>query len=98
MKVSDINPAHPFCFEDAVLAATLSAVAMVLCSMSYGERDVTAQQVVDRLRPRLAEVPGARLFLSAVQDIRVGGRQANAKYQFTLRPTARRSSTNGRPS
>jgi multidrug efflux pump len=50
----------------------------------YGERDVTAQQVVDRLRPRLAEVPGARLFLSAVQDFRMGGRQTNANYQFTL--------------
>jgi len=48
------------------------------------ERDVSADQVIARLRPRLAQVPGAMLFLQAVQDIRVGGRQGNAQYQFTL--------------
>jgi len=49
-----------------------------------GERKESADQVIARLRPRLAQVPGAMLFLQAVQDIRVGGRQANAQYQFTL--------------
>src|SRR5690606_36398007 len=44
------------------------------------ERDVTADQVIARLRPKLAQVPGAMLFLQAVQDIRVGGRQGNAQY------------------
>ena len=48
------------------------------------ERDVTADQVIQRLRPKLAQVPGAMLFLQAVQDIRVGGRQGNAQFQFTL--------------
>jgi multidrug efflux pump len=48
------------------------------------ERDVSADQVIARLRPKLGQVPGAMLFLQAVQDIRVGGRQANAQYQFTL--------------
>ena len=48
------------------------------------ERDVTADQVIARLRPKLGQVPGAMLFLQAVQDIRVGGRQGNAQYQFTL--------------
>ena len=48
------------------------------------ERDVTADQVIARLRPKLGQVPGAVLFLQAVQDIRVGGRQGNAQYQFTL--------------
>ena len=47
-------------------------------------RKESADQVIARLRPRLAQVPGAVLFLQAVQDIRVGGRQANAQYQFTL--------------
>jgi multidrug efflux pump len=41
-------------------------------------------QVIARLRPQLAKVPGGRLFLVAVQDIRQGGRQANAQYQYTL--------------
>ncbi len=40
--------------------------------------------VIARLRPKLAEVPGGRLFLTAVQDIRAGGRQSNAAYQYTL--------------
>jgi multidrug efflux pump len=48
------------------------------------ERNVSADQVIARLTRELAQVPGATLFLQAVQDIRVGGRNANAQYQFTL--------------
>ncbi|HTV95702.1 MAG TPA: efflux RND transporter permease subunit [Steroidobacteraceae bacterium] len=47
-------------------------------------RKISSDEVVARLRDKLAQVPGARLFLQTVQDIRVGGRQANAEYQFTL--------------
>ncbi len=49
------------------------------------ERKVSAQEVIARLRPKLAQVPGVSLFLNAAQDLRVGGRQSNAEYQFTLR-------------
>ena len=45
---------------------------------------ISADQVIARLRPKLNQVAGARLFLQAVQDIRVGGRQSNAQYQYTL--------------
>ena len=48
------------------------------------ERRLTADQVIARLRPRLAQEPGATLTLVPVQDIRAGGRQSNAQYQFTL--------------
>ncbi len=48
------------------------------------ERKISADQVIARLRPKLGQVAGANLFLAAVQDIRVGGRQGNAQYQFTL--------------
>ncbi|WP_153134619.1 efflux RND transporter permease subunit [Paraburkholderia agricolaris] len=48
------------------------------------ERHETADQVIARLRPQLNAVPGGRLYLQSVQDIRVGGRQSNAQYQFTL--------------
>jgi multidrug efflux pump len=41
-------------------------------------------QVMNGLRRKLSVVPGARLFLVPIQDIRVGGRQTNAAYQFTL--------------
>jgi multidrug efflux pump len=45
---------------------------------------VSAQQVIYRLTPRLRRIAGAQLFLQAAQDIRVGGRSANAEYQYTL--------------
>src|SRR6185369_6103596 len=48
------------------------------------ERQISADQVMGRLRPKLAQIAGARLFLQAVQDIRVGGRASSAQYQYTL--------------
>ncbi|RPH25568.1 multidrug transporter subunit MdtC [Buttiauxella warmboldiae] len=57
---------------------------MFISLKPLSERKETAQQVIDRLRKSLAKEPGASLFLMAVQDIRVGGRQANASYQYTL--------------
>ena len=48
------------------------------------ERDVNADGVVNRLRGKLAHEPGANLFLVPVQDIRMGGRQSNSQYQYTL--------------
>jgi SAM-dependent methyltransferase len=48
------------------------------------ERGLSADAVIARLRRELSQVPGASLFLQSVQDIRVGGRQSNAQYQFTL--------------
>jgi multidrug efflux pump len=49
-----------------------------------GQRSVTATQVVARLRRPLAAIPGVQLFLVPAQDLRVGGRQSNAAYQYTL--------------
>ncbi|WP_066739404.1 efflux RND transporter permease subunit [Cupriavidus sp. D384] len=48
------------------------------------ERKETADQIVARLRGKLAKEPGASLFLTPVQDIRIGGRQSSSAYQFTL--------------
>ncbi|QCP49032.1 nodulation protein [Trinickia violacea] len=48
------------------------------------ERKLSADQVIAQLREPLSHVAGAQTFLQAVQDIRVGGRQSNAQYQFTL--------------
>ena len=48
------------------------------------ERNISADRVIARLRGELNQVAGASLFLQAVQDIRVGGRQSNAQYQYTL--------------
>jgi multidrug efflux pump len=48
------------------------------------ERKLPVDGVIGRLRGKLGKVAGARLFLQAVQDIRVGGRASNAQYQYTL--------------
>ena len=48
------------------------------------QRHVTATAIVARLRAPLARVPGVDLFLVPAQDLRVGGRQSNAEYQYTL--------------
>ena len=48
------------------------------------ERNESAAQIMDRLRPELAKVPGAATYLQAVQDIRIGGRNSSAQYQYTL--------------
>ena len=47
-------------------------------------RKVSVDQVIQRLRGRLAVVPGATLFLQANQDLNIGGRQSNSQFQFTL--------------
>ncbi len=49
-----------------------------------GERTVSSDGVMARLRPKLAREPGARLFLQPVQDIRIGGRLSGGLYQYTL--------------
>jgi multidrug efflux pump subunit AcrB len=48
------------------------------------ERDVIAQQVIARLRPKLEKVQGARLYMQAAQDVRLGGRPTRTQFEFTL--------------
>jgi multidrug efflux pump subunit AcrB len=49
-----------------------------------GQRNSTASQIINRLRPKLAAVPGATLVLQAQQDVRIGGRMSAAQYQYTI--------------
>jgi multidrug efflux pump len=49
------------------------------------QRKLSADLVIARLRPKLGRVPGATLYLQAAQDIRVGGRNSAAQYQYTMR-------------
>ena len=48
------------------------------------QRDANAGQIINRLRPKLMSVEGANTFLQAGQDLRIGGRQSNAQYQYTI--------------
>ncbi len=58
---------------------------LLLCSLyPLSERHISADQLIARLRGEMDAVPGAVLYISAMQDFRVGGRASNAPYQFTL--------------
>jgi multidrug efflux pump len=48
------------------------------------QRSETADQVIDRLRDKLSDVAGITLYMTASQDLRIGGRHSNAQYQYTL--------------
>src|SRR6202008_174523 len=50
----------------------------------HDERDVNAQQIISRLRPKLEKVEGAKLYLQASQDVRLGGRATRTQFEFTL--------------
>ena len=66
------------------LGGTVNTGRMFIGLKPRSERDVTADQVIARLRGKLARVPGATLYLQSVQDIRVGGRPSATQYQYTL--------------
>ncbi|MBS0567707.1 MAG: multidrug efflux RND transporter permease subunit [Proteobacteria bacterium] len=57
---------------------------MFISLKPLAERKLSAMQVIGRLRPKLATIPGVSLFLAPAQDIRIGGRQSNSTYQYTL--------------
>ncbi|CAO96356.1 multidrug efflux RND transporter permease subunit MdtC [Erwinia tasmaniensis] len=58
--------------------------SMFIALKPLSARSDNAQQVISRLREKLTKEPGANLWLMAVQDIRIGARQSNAGYQYSL--------------
>jgi multidrug efflux pump len=63
---------------------TMNTGRCFLTLRPWGVRKATADEVIARLRPKMNSVPGVTLFLQAAQDLRVGGRQSAAQYQYTL--------------
>jgi len=61
----------------------LNTARMFVTLKPLSERK-SADLVIARLRPKLARIPGATLYLQSAQDLRIGGRQSNALYQYTL--------------
>src|SRR6516162_5494992 len=53
----------------------------------YDERDATAEQIIQRLRKRMAGIEGAKFFMQVPQNITVGGRLSRTQYQYTLTDT-----------
>jgi multidrug efflux pump len=66
---------------------TTNTGRMFVVLKPWGERKLSVDLVIQRLRGKLGVVPGATLFLQAVQDVRIGGRMGNAQYQYTLQST-----------
>jgi len=64
--------------------STVNSGRMFISLQPFGKRKASANQVIGRLRKKLAGIPGAPTFLQPVQDLRVGGRISNALYQYTL--------------
>ena len=61
-----------------------NAGRMFMTLKPLNQRDASSDGVIARLRPKLAQVPGASLFLQSAQELQIGGRMANAQYQYTL--------------
>jgi multidrug efflux pump len=64
--------------------STYNTARLFISLKPLEQRKITADLIIARLRPQLAKIPGATLYLQAAQDVRVGGRQSNAQYQFTM--------------
>jgi multidrug efflux pump len=65
--------------------STVNTGRFFIALKPLGERHGdSADTIIERLRPKLNQVPGATLFLQAVQDVRMGGRQSGSQYQYTL--------------
>jgi len=62
-----------------------NAARMFMTLKPREQRDASAEQVVARLRAKLSKEAGARLFLTPVQDIRVGARVSNSEYEFSIK-------------
>ena len=68
-------------------ASTVNNGRMFITLKPLSVRKVRADEIIARLRRKLAAVPGITLYLQAVQDIRVGGRLSKAQYQYSLQST-----------
>jgi multidrug efflux pump subunit AcrB len=64
--------------------ATLNNGRMFIALKPKGERDASADEVINRLRPKLAKLQGITLYMQAAQDITIGGRVSRTQYQYTL--------------
>jgi HAE1 family hydrophobic/amphiphilic exporter-1 len=62
----------------------LNSGRMYITLKPHEERDASAEQIISRLRPKLEKVEGARLYMQASQDVRLGGRATRTQFEYTL--------------
>ena len=85
MVEKDPGVASVFGFAGSGSAGRAGNTANVFIQLKpLAERHASAAEIVQRLRPKLNSIPGARLFLQAQQDLHIGGRQSASEYQYTL--------------
>ena len=82
--LSDPDVAHMVAFVGSANGSTGNTGTVFAALKPYSKRKSTADEIVARLRPKLAKMPGVSLFLQATQDLRVGGRGSRTQYQYTL--------------
>jgi multidrug efflux pump len=75
--------------SDAIASAgggrgTTNTANMFISLKDLSVRKVSADTIINRLRGKLAHIPGATLYLQSPQDVRIGGRASNAQWQYTL--------------
>ncbi len=89
LKICAADPAvddvHGFTGGGGYHSSAMNTAQMFMSLKPPEVRKISADLVIARLRPKLAVVPGATLYLQASQDVRVGGRSSAAQYQFTMR-------------
>ncbi len=84
-KMIAIVKADPGVADALGFTASANTARMFISLKPLDQRkNAVADDIIARLRPKLAKVPGASLYLQAAQDVRVGGRSSNAQYQFTM--------------
>ena len=71
-------------FSGGGSSGNTNAGRMFIALKPLEERQISVDQVMARLRPQLAKVPGAPTVLQAIQDLRIGGRASSAQYQYTI--------------
>jgi multidrug efflux pump len=79
---SDPAVANAIAFTGGSGAANSGFLYLALKPLA--ERRISASQLISRLRPKFAAVRGASVFIQAGQDLRIGGRQSSAQYQYTI--------------
>src|SRR5690349_3020090 len=87
-ELSEIVQADPAVDSIAMFigggGTALNSGRMYITLKPHSERNADAQAIIARLRPKLARVEGARLYLQASQDVRLGGRATRTQFEFTL--------------
>ena len=84
LQIEKVIQADPAVANVIVHTGTGNTGSINIALKPLNERKISAAAVIDRLRPKLNRLPVASAFLQAAQDLRIGGRQSNAMYQYTI--------------